>query len=57
MLAITPAELAHAASVFHGTISGVERGLVQPRLPTLRRLARALGRSLADLLEPTDLAS
>src|SRR5262249_13114390 len=41
--ALTQQELAHRAGVTRLAISELERGLVQPRLPTLRKLADALG--------------
>jgi transcriptional regulator with XRE-family HTH domain len=46
---MTVKELAAAAEVSTGLISQVERGLTDPSLETLRRLARALGLPLFDL--------
>jgi transcriptional regulator with XRE-family HTH domain len=43
-------DLAHAAGISTSTLSRVERGLHQPSLPTLRKLAAALGVSLPDLI-------
>jgi transcriptional regulator with XRE-family HTH domain len=44
-------DLAHAADISTSTLSRVERGLHQPSLPTLRKIAAALGVSLADLID------
>jgi transcriptional regulator with XRE-family HTH domain len=44
-------ELAHAAGISTSTLSRLERGLHQPSLPTLRKIAVALGVSLADLID------
>ncbi|MFC6882735.1 MULTISPECIES: helix-turn-helix domain-containing protein [Actinomadura] len=46
---MTVKQLAEAAEVSTGLISQVERGLTDPSLETLRRLARALGLPLFDL--------
>lgn len=46
---MTVKELAAAADVSTGLVSQVERGLTDPSLETLRRLARALGLPLFDL--------
>jgi transcriptional regulator with XRE-family HTH domain len=46
---MTVKELAAAADVSTGLISQVERGLTDPSLETLRRMARALGLPLFDL--------
>jgi transcriptional regulator with XRE-family HTH domain len=46
---MTVKELAEAADVSTGLISQVERGLTDPSLETLRRMARALGSPLFDL--------
>ena len=43
-------ELAREADVSPGTVSGIEAGTVVPRMPTIRKLASALG------LLPTDIA-
>ena len=43
-------DLAHAAGISTSTLSRIERGLHQPSLPTLRKLAGALDVSLADLV-------
>jgi transcriptional regulator with XRE-family HTH domain len=43
-------DLAHAAGISTSTLSRVERGLHQPSLPTLRKIAAALGVSPADLI-------
>jgi transcriptional regulator with XRE-family HTH domain len=47
-------DLAHEAGISTSTLSRVERGLHQPSLPTLRKLAVALGVSLADLVDPAE---
>jgi transcriptional regulator with XRE-family HTH domain len=44
-------DLAHAAGISTSTLSRLERGLHQPSLPTLRKIAVALGVSLADLID------
>jgi transcriptional regulator with XRE-family HTH domain len=44
-------DLAHAAGVSTSTLSRIERGLHEPALPTLRKIASALEVSLADLLD------
>ncbi len=49
-LAWTQQELADTAGVGRITISNLERGLVQPRMPTLRKIAKALRVKPADLL-------
>src|SRR5207302_3392388 len=48
--ALTQEELAHRAGITRLAVSQLERGLVQPRLPTLRKLAEALGIKPASLL-------
>lgn len=48
-------DLAHEAGISTSTLSRVERGLHQPSLPTLRKLAAALGVSLADLVDPAEI--
>ena len=52
-------DVAHAAGISTSTLSRLERGLHQPSLPTLRKLAAALDVSLAELIDPdrTDAAS
>jgi transcriptional regulator with XRE-family HTH domain len=47
-------DVAHAAGISTSTLSRVERGLHQPSLPTLRKLAVALGVSLAELIEAAE---
>jgi transcriptional regulator with XRE-family HTH domain len=47
-------DLAHAAGISTSTLSRVERGLHQPSLPTLRKIAAALGVSLADLIDAAE---
>ena len=47
-------ELAHEAGISTSTLSRVERGLHQPSLPTLRKLAAALDVSLADLIDAAE---
>lgn len=44
-------DVAHAAGISTSTLSRLERGLHQPSLPTLRKLAAALDVSLAELIE------
>lgn len=44
-------DVAHAAGISTSTLSRLERGLHQPSLPTLRKLAVALDVSLAELIE------
>lgn len=44
-------QLALDAGISTSTLSRIERELYQPRLPTLRKLAAALGVPLAALLE------
>jgi len=44
-------DLAHEAGISTSTLSRLERGLHQPSLPTLRKIARALGVSLGQLLD------
>jgi len=48
--ALTQEELAHRAGITRLAVSQLERGLVQPRIPTLRKLAEALGIKPASLL-------
>jgi transcriptional regulator with XRE-family HTH domain len=47
-------DLAHAAGISTSTLSRLERGLHQPSLPTLRKIAVALGVSLADLIDAAE---
>jgi XRE family transcriptional regulator, regulator of sulfur utilization len=47
-------DLANAAAISTSTLSRVERGLHQPSLPTLRKIAAALGVSLADLIDAAE---
>lgn len=46
----TQRELARDAGVDVGTVSRIERGEIDPTLGTLKKLANALGRPLADLV-------
>jgi transcriptional regulator with XRE-family HTH domain len=47
-------DLAHEAGISTSTLSRIERGLHQPSLPTLRKIAVALGVSLADLIDASE---
>ncbi len=47
-------ELANRLGVSQGRVSDLERGRTEPRLDTIRRLAAALGCTMADLLTPPD---
>jgi transcriptional regulator with XRE-family HTH domain len=47
-------DLAHEAGISTSTLSRIERGLHQPSLPTLRKIAVALGVSLADLIAASE---
>lgn len=47
-------DVAHAAGISTSTLSRVERGLHQPSLPTLRKIAAALGVSLTDLIDAAE---
>jgi XRE family transcriptional regulator, regulator of sulfur utilization len=47
-------DLAHAAGISTSTLSRVERGLHQPSLPTLRKIAAALSVSPADLIDAAE---
>ncbi len=49
---LTQAELAQRAGVGRVTVARIENGRMYARTETLRRLARALGISLVDLLAP-----
>jgi transcriptional regulator with XRE-family HTH domain len=44
-------ELARVSGVGHITIARIETGVFDPRLSTLRRLAKALKVKLADLID------
>lgn len=46
--------MAYAAGISTSTLSRVERGLHQPSLPTLRKLAAALEVSLAELVDEAE---
>ncbi len=48
--ALTQEELAAAAGIGKNTVNRLERDLPQPRPPTLRKLARALGVDPAELV-------
>ena len=48
---LTQAELAEKAGTTQTTVARIERDAVQPEVTTVRRLAAALGVSIADLLE------
>jgi transcriptional regulator with XRE-family HTH domain len=47
-------DVAHEAGISTSTLSRVERGLHQPSLPTLRKLASALDVSLAELIDAAE---
>jgi transcriptional regulator with XRE-family HTH domain len=47
-------DVAHEAGISTSTLSRVERGLHQPSLPTLRKLASALNVSLAELIDAAE---
>lgn len=51
---LSQAELASNAGVARSTIIDIEMGWVKARLTTLRKLARALGCTESDLVEPAD---
>lgn len=53
--AMTATDLAKAASVTPGLISQVERGITDPSLETLRRIARVLDTPVFNLFQDTDL--
>jgi DNA-binding XRE family transcriptional regulator len=53
--ALTQDELATLAGVSRQTVVKIEGGL-EPRPPTVRKLARALGVQPADLMEPGETA-
>jgi transcriptional regulator with XRE-family HTH domain len=47
-------QLALAAGISTSTLSRIERELYQPRLPTLRKIAAALGVPINELLDADD---
>jgi transcriptional regulator with XRE-family HTH domain len=47
-------DLAHEAGISTSTLSRIERGLHQPSLPTLRKIAAALDVSPASLIGGTE---
>jgi transcriptional regulator with XRE-family HTH domain len=47
-------QLALAAGISTSTLSRIERGTYQPRLPTLRKIAAALGVPIGELVETDD---
>jgi transcriptional regulator with XRE-family HTH domain len=49
--ALTQAELAERAGVTTATVARIERNEIEPRMPTLRKLAQALGVDPAELVE------
>jgi transcriptional regulator with XRE-family HTH domain len=49
--ALTQEELAAAAGIGKNTVNRLERDLTEPRPPTLRKLAQALGADPAELVE------
>ncbi len=49
--ALTQEELAAAAGIGKNTVNRLERDLTEPRPPTLRKLAQALGVDPAELVE------
>lgn len=53
---LTLRELARGAEVTESFLSQVERGVTTPSIATLRRIARALGLSIADLFVETEPA-
>lgn len=55
--ALTQQQLADRAGISRNALVRLEALRSQPRPPTLRRLADALGTSPADLMEPEDLPS
>ncbi len=52
---MTATELARAADVSVGLISQVERGITDPSLETVRKIARALDTPVFNLFQDTDL--
>ncbi len=48
---ITQPELADRSGVMVATISRIENGLQQPRIPTVRKLAKALGVEADELID------
>jgi transcriptional regulator with XRE-family HTH domain len=49
--ALTQAELAERAGVTTATVARIERDEIEPRMPTLRKLAKALEVDPAELVE------
>jgi transcriptional regulator with XRE-family HTH domain len=49
--ALTQAELAERAGVTTATVARIERDEIEPRMPTLRKLAQALEVDPAELVE------
>jgi transcriptional regulator with XRE-family HTH domain len=47
-------QLALAAEISTSTLSRIERELYQPRLPTLRKIATALGVPISHLIDADD---
>jgi transcriptional regulator with XRE-family HTH domain len=47
-------DLAYEAGISTSTLSRIERDLHQPSLPTLRKIAAALGISLTDLINASE---
>ncbi|MDP9470572.1 MAG: helix-turn-helix domain-containing protein [Chloroflexota bacterium] len=48
---ITQPELSDLSGVMVATISRIENGLQQPRIPTVRKLAKALGVEADELID------
>jgi transcriptional regulator with XRE-family HTH domain len=48
---LTQEELAERAGVAVTTISRIEEGVTEPRIPTIRKISQALGLQVRDLLE------
>jgi transcriptional regulator with XRE-family HTH domain len=48
---LTQQELADRAGVTQTTVARIERDAVQPEVTTIRKLARALGKTPGDLLD------
>jgi transcriptional regulator with XRE-family HTH domain len=48
---LTQQELADRAGVTQTTVARIERNAVQPEVTTIRKLARALGKTPGDLLD------
>lgn len=51
----TQEELAEASNLHRSYVSQIERGLVNPSIETLARIAEALGVSICDLLCPEEV--